>query len=69
MALRDDFVRLGIIGGGVGINVGIASVDRDVAVGGGDAPLIIGAARGGNLDRLLFRPELCPGNRRDANQS
>ena len=55
MTLREHFMSLGIIAGGVGINVRIAEMDRDVAVCDGNAVFISRLATGSDFDWLIFR--------------
>ena len=39
----------------VGVNIGVADVDRDIVAGGGQAVFVSRLAGGGDFDRLIFR--------------
>ena len=46
---------LRIVLGGVGINIGIANMYRDIVSGVGDSVFVSGLAGGHDLDRLIVR--------------
>ena len=69
VALRDNVMRLGVVGGFIGVDIGIAGVDGNIAGSPCDPPVVAGGARGRDFDRLLFCADLCPGERSRANQT
>jgi hypothetical protein len=70
IAFGNDVVRLGIVGRGIGVDIGVARMDGDVAGSPRDPAVVVCAAGGGDFDRLLFRANLFrAGQRRGANQT
>ena len=55
MTFREHFMRFGVVARRVGVYVGIAGMNRDIAVCDGDPIFVPRLATGSNFDRLIFR--------------
>ena len=54
MALDQNFARLGVVSGGIGVDIAVAGMDGYIAVSGGDPILVVRVAGRRDFDRLLL---------------